>query len=173
MPRVPRSRHKLLNSSYKLRPEDENLHTIAAIGWSNSTCKTLISNVSNTLPGSPADRPRHKLVMRVGEVVTEQELISISRPKCVEFMINYFSIIDIHDDHLRQGSLAMERRWRTATWWHRVFTTLIGFIFTNVYYAYCFEYRNANYNDTTKNTYSKLLGRLAEKIDLQHLSPEW
>ena len=163
-PRARRGRHKVLISSYKLRPEGENSHTMAAVGWGDSTCKTLISNVSNTLPGSPADRPRHKLVMRDGEVVTEQEMISIPRPKCVEFMFNYFSIIDVHD-HLRQGSLAMERRWRTVTWWHRVFTTMIGVIFTNAYYAYCFEYRAANYNDTTNmDTYSKFLERLAKKL---------
>ena len=35
----------------------------------------------------------------------------------------------------------------------------------NAYYAYYFEYRAANYNDTTKmNSYSKFLERLAKKL---------
>ena len=162
---MPRGRHKHLTSSYELIQEGQNPHRMTADGWGDTTWETFISNVSNTLPSSPANCPRCKLVMRNVEVVSEQELINIPRPTSVEFIINYFSIIGGHN-YLRQGSLAMGNR-NTRHW---ILTTLIEVIFTNALCAYCVEYRSVNCSDITYlDTYSKL----AKKIDLQHLYSIW
>ena len=67
---------------------------MTAVGWGDTMCETyIISNVINAQSGSSANCQRHKKVMRDDEVVSEQELISIPRPKCAEFMIYYFSVI--------------------------------------------------------------------------------
>ena len=78
-------------------------------------CETyVISNVINAQPRSSANCQRHKKVMRDGEVVSEQELISISSPKCVDFMINHFSSIG-GQNNSRQGSLPMGNDDTTAS----------------------------------------------------------
>ena len=79
---------------------------MASVGWGDKMCQTFILNVINTLPDLLANSPRHKKIMRDGEGVSEKELIIIPRPKCAEFMINYFSILEGYN-YLRQGTLAM------------------------------------------------------------------
>ena len=161
---MPRGRHKHLTSSYELIQEGQNPHRMTADGWGDTTWETFISNVSNTLPSSPASCPRCKLVMRDVEVVSEQELINISRPTSVEFIINYFSVIGGHN-YLRQGSLAMGN----CNTRHLILTTLIEVIFTNALCAYCVEYRSVNCSDITYlDTYSKLAKKWIFSIYIQN-----
>jgi len=64
----------------------------------------------------------------------------VNRPKIVEDIFKSFSVIDIHD-HLRQGSLAIERQWNTNKWPLRLFQTVLGMIITNAYLLMRYEYR--------------------------------
>ena len=56
----------------------------------------------------------------------------------VEEFYSCFGIIDVHD-HLRQGSLAMERERERHKWWHSVFATIYGICLIDSYLAYKFE----------------------------------
>jgi hypothetical protein len=60
----------------------------------------------------------------------------------------YISIIDIHD-LLRQGSRVFHVRWKTTTWWHRLYFTFRGVIIVNVYYASKYEHKQIH-GDTDK-----------------------
>lgn len=51
----------------------------------------------------------------------------IKRPYLVEMFFKYFSVIDLHD-HLRQGSLGLEKAWKTKTWWPGIFATIFGVV---------------------------------------------
>jgi hypothetical protein len=46
--------------------------------------------------------------------------------------------IDVHD-HLRQGTLALERTWQTQNWVKRVFSTILGMSITDAYLAFNLE----------------------------------
>jgi len=61
--------------------------------------------------------------------------VRIPRPNVVEKYFSNANAIDVHD-HYRQGGLALERSWRTHTWWHRVFATLLGMCETDAYLAF-------------------------------------
>ena len=85
-----------------------------ALGWADRKVKTIISNVGSTNPGSISKRLRHKKELVGGVWETTRYYKEIQRPSMVEEFYSCFGIIDVHD-HLRQGSLAMEREWYTHT----------------------------------------------------------
>jgi len=87
-----------------------------------------------TTRGSDVVRERHTIVSLNGVETSTVIQKEIMRPQMIEDFFEYFSCIDIHD-HLRQGSLKMEESWKTKTWWHRIFATVLGIIFTDCYYA--------------------------------------
>ena len=65
-------------------------------------------------------------------------LQEIQQPSMVEEIYSCFVIMDVHD-HLRQGSLAMEREWCAHKWWHSVFATIYGICLIDSYLAYKIE----------------------------------
>ena len=78
----------------------------------------------------------------------------------VEEFYSCFGIIDVHD-HLRQGSLAMEREWYTHKWWHRVFATIYGICLIDSYLAYKFEMEAIHNSPDDLKTY---IGKLAYQL---------
>lgn len=85
---------------------------------------------------------------------------TIPRPALVEMLFKHFSCIDVHD-HLRQGSLCLEESWRTQLWWHRIFATMLGVIFTDCYFAY--KYKQTQLHREPKS-FTKFLDELAFKL---------
>jgi hypothetical protein len=77
----------------------------------------------------------------------------------VKEMFDAFSTIDIHD-HLRQGSLEMERQWITRSWVLRLFMTMLGMIIVNAYKA-C-EYMTPA--DERPADFNEFLGKLAYQL---------
>jgi hypothetical protein len=109
---------------------------MAAVGWHDKKIKMIVSNVGSTLP-CPTDsiRTRHKIIDVDGRPTDSVHQIHVTRPVMVEMFFRHFSAVDIHD-HFRQGLLQMERQWRTHSWEHRLFGTLLGIVVTNAYMAY-------------------------------------
>ena len=70
-------------------------------------------------------RRRHRREVVNGEPVTVSYEKHVKRPHMSELLFEHFNAIDVHD-HLRQGSLAMEREWCTHSRWHRMFGTILG-----------------------------------------------
>jgi len=71
---------------------------------------------------------RHRRVIDIdGVQSTLCYALEIKRPHMFEAFYEYFGAIDVHD-HLRQGSLAMEKEWLTHKWWHRILATIFGMV---------------------------------------------
>jgi hypothetical protein len=107
--------------------------------WKDSKGKMIISNCSSLHEGEPAKKRRHKRGYKDGRevcLIVEKE---VKRPKMVEDVFKYFSVIDVHD-HYRQGSLSLESTWKTTKWWHRVFATIYGMTITDAFLASRYEY---------------------------------
>jgi len=118
---------------YLTAPYDVNGRecTMLAIGCADMTLKTVITTVGITQAGTDSLRPRSK----IENGVTKRYNVSVPRPLAIQEMFDSFSAIDDHD-HLRQGSLAFHNHWPTKTWWHRLFSTLLGIIITDAFQLY-------------------------------------
>ena len=66
-----------------------------------------------------------------------QENVEESTPRCslVARYFDNFHLVDVHD-HMRQGVLRLEMHWRTYSWIHRIFGTLIGIVVTDTFYLH-------------------------------------
>ena len=137
-------------------------HTIMAVGWKCKMVKCFISSVGNCLNAVPQILNRTRVVLsNDGHYVTENYDKTTTRVQVVYWLFKYFSVIDIHD-HFRQGILKIEEHWRTITWWHRIFATIMGIIYTNAYFYYREDYKKMHGNDLSKMfTYEQFLGKLA------------
>jgi len=139
---------------------------IFALGWSDKKGKQFIFNSGTTLDGNPSVRKRHRSEWNDErhqyEFKTYEKVVN--RPKIVEDIFKSFSVIDIHD-HLRQGSLAIERQWNTNKWPLRLFQTVLGMIITNAYLLMRYEYRIHRHGfDQDQIEFPEFLGKLARQL---------
>lgn len=149
------------NSARQYRGGFKLLETVAegkhiyALAWSDKKGKQIIFTAGNTLPGPPSERPRHRRIFQNGVWKKQKYVKVVPRPNVVAEMFNAFSTIDIHD-HYRQGSLEVERQWRTQDWMLRIFGTILGIIIVNSYHAYLF-----NSPRHIRINFTEFLGRLS------------
>ena len=92
--------------------------------------------------------------------MTESYHRLVPRPLVIKQFFDIFGNIDQHD-HLRQGSLRMEEVWKTLTWWHRIFATMLAVIFTDCWLAY--KYNEARHNREVKK-FEDFLAKLAYQL---------
>ncbi|KAF4134549.1 hypothetical protein GN958_ATG02541 [Phytophthora infestans] len=123
----------------------------------------LISNSGTKLPGTDSIRIRHRLVTRNGKTGTIRYEKKILRPQMVERFFSKFSSIDVHD-HLRQGSLAIEREWITRSSMYRVFATLLVMDVTDSYLAYRYEIAENCLHDETILDFSDFVSQLSHQL---------
>lgn len=85
--------------------------------------------------------------------------------KVVRTLFEYFPKIDIHD-HYRQGSLAFHQKWPTKTWWHRLYSNLLGMLVVDAYFIYLHEWKKFTSGDTTFDslTFPMFIDRLAYEM---------
>lgn len=107
-----------------------------ACGWADKKPKFILLN---TNPEQPSICPCHRREVVNGEPVS---CIQETWPHIIELFFQHFSAIEVYD-HLRQGSLAMEREWYTHSWWHCVFGTILGIRIVHGYMAYRYESEQA------------------------------
>ncbi|EGZ15955.1 hypothetical protein PHYSODRAFT_507869 [Phytophthora sojae] len=81
----------------------------------------------------------------------------------VELFFSKFSTFDVHD-HLRQGSLAIEREWITQSWMHRVFGTILGMVVVDAYLAYRHESTERQFVESTVLNFSDFVSQLAHQL---------
>jgi hypothetical protein len=94
--------------------------------------KMLVATCGVTTAGTPH---RKKRFTRGPDGETVTTFKEVKRPKNVEEYFGAAATIDVHNHH-RQSALALEEAWRTTTWWHRVFATIVGVTETDAYLAY-------------------------------------
>jgi len=109
-------------------------------------------------------RRRHRKIVVDGSYATEVRNIEIKWPQAIKQFFELFGAIDVHD-HNMQGTLEMERTWLTKKWWIRLFTTLLGVIFVNSYFAYRPAYKQLHHDSTDgMETLDEFLGHLAYSL---------
>lgn len=114
---------------------NDEKHKLLAVGWKSKVMKKVISTCGNTLPGKAHVVKRSKVIDKDGKWETKTYTKSTNRPQVIVDLFEHFSAIDVHD-HYRQGILECERNFPTKTWWIRIFTTIMGMIYTDCYFAY-------------------------------------
>jgi hypothetical protein len=138
-------------------------HKVVAVGWYCKLIKTIISTCGNCLEGVAQVVPRSRRIEINGLWETENYFKSTRRVNIVQNMFRHFSTIDIHD-HYRQGTLALEYHWKTRNWWHRLFSTLLGIIFTDAYFMYRKDYLDYNNVEQDILSFEEFLGILAYEM---------
>ncbi len=104
-------------------------------------CKTKVlhfimtEGCGSTDPGQPYIA---KFRNRDGKLVKKH----IARPKVLVEFFGVANIIDVHN-HIRQGTLRLEKRWRTEDCWFRLFTSMVGIILTDCWLGYKFAIKMA------------------------------
>ena len=131
---------------------------IYALGWSDKKGKQVVFTTGTTIAADPSIRRRHKRVLRDGIWEKEAYHKEVKRPMIIKEMFDAFSTIDIHD-HLRQGSLELEREWVTRNWVHRLFMTILGMIIVNAFNAYLYMT-----TDSEPIDFNVFLGKLAYEL---------
>ncbi|GMF26894.1 unnamed protein product [Phytophthora lilii] len=150
--------------SFKVLSSTTDMGTpMYAACWADRKPKTIIANRGTTLPGTDAVRLRHRLIQRDGIVETLRFEKRIQRPQMIEYFFSKFSTVDVHN-HLRQGSLALEREWTTMFWGHRLFSTLLGMITVDAYLAYRYEACDESHTDNTVLDFHGFLSQLAHQL---------
>jgi hypothetical protein len=152
------SNYLIKQSYYSLTNNGAKDQPMYAVGWHDAKCKTIISNCGVTIKGNDSTRERHEIVSVAGLATTQIIKKVVMQPQMIENFFEYFSCIDIHD-HLRQGSLRLEESWKTKTWWHRIFSTILGIIVTDCFYAH-------KYTNTHREvlTYTEFVDTLAYQL---------
>jgi hypothetical protein len=126
--------------------------------------KYFIMTRGTTISGPPHKRLKRRKVLTDGHYSIETEVVPIERPLAVYELYKYFSNVDIHD-HLRQGSLMLETHWRTKIWWHRLFSSILGMIFTDTYLAHQWDLANGWDADTyDKEPLTNYMRRLSYQL---------
>lgn len=138
---------------------------IYGLGWMSKKdiCKTFIASYSNTAPGQPIIVPRFHVEIVDNKVIRTTVQKSTDRPVVLNELFRNFGKIDLHDRY-RQGKLKMEVEWETRIWWHRVFATILGMIFTDCYLAYCYEYDKYNITNESPKSFVTFLNELAHSL---------
>ena len=143
----------------KTPPSDEPTTSIESLPtyaccWNDRKAKSIVSNCGDASKGAPAVRTRHRIVENDdGVSETERYKKEIERPQMIEKFFEFFSTIDVHD-HFRQGSLAMEKTWKTHSWWHRVFCSVFAMCVVDAYMMYRYEFETLLHNETSMLDFS-------------------
>jgi hypothetical protein len=135
-----------LQSAYESRNGEKRV--ILATVWNDKKDKLIISTCGTTSPAQDSVRPRTtvRVDSETGELVTYKYKKTVPRSNIVFKFHEYFGAVDIHN-HLRQGSLAFERNWKTKKFSHRFFMTLLGICITNAFRMYELEYKESHHGN--------------------------
>lgn len=127
--------HNLLRTGQSVYLTAEGHPLLRAVGWYSKKAKFLIATVGTNLPAPEHVRYRY----RINQDGNTERFIK-TEPIC-QTAYEYFNSaqkIDVHN-HLRQGSLAMERAVPTQSWSFRIICTLLGMIIVDAFKMYQLE----------------------------------
>ena len=121
-----------LMSDYKSRDGQDRV--LLATAWNDKKTKLIVSTCGTTSAADPSIRSRSSVYTdnNTGYLITQKTKKTVKRNNIVLKFHEYFGAVDIHN-HLRQGSLAFERNWKTKKFSHRFFMTLLGICITNAF----------------------------------------
>lgn len=130
--------------------------------------RQIISSYSSTLLGDEKRIARsiRKKNKHEGMWFNEKEFETIRRPKVIDEGMQYFEAVD-YNDRFRQGYLNWEQAWPTKRLWKRMFTTVLGEIASNAFFAYRLETHSAGTSDDERDDKLKFFGflnRVAQQL---------
>lgn len=130
--------------------------------------RQLISSYSSSILGDEKKFARSIRKQNENEGIwfNEREVETIRRPKVIDEGMKYFGAVD-YNDRFRQGYLNWEQAWSTKRIWKRMFTTVLGVIATNAYFAYRLESLHTPTTDNEHDDKLKFFGflsRLAQQL---------
>jgi hypothetical protein len=164
---IQRGAWVVLASNYTVGGEEGGKpQKLYAVGWADKKLKSIVTNCGITVKcPTDSERVRNKVVRNAeGELVDSRMILSVQRPWVIELFYRCLATIDQHDQ-LRQSFLAFERLWHTKQWWHRIFMTILGVIFTNTFLTYKFEYKRAQFGSLDgADDFKTVLGKLAKQL---------
>lgn len=139
----PRGAFKVITTS--VSPDPSRTHQSRKVmavlhAIKNKKIRTVIGTYSSPLLGTPHKVVRHRVKRRDedGVWIRSREVVETTRPKIVEEGATFFNAVDMNDRY-RQGYLNMEDSWHTHKCWIRIFTTVLGIVFTDSYLGYKLE----------------------------------
>lgn len=143
-----------------LQAVDADGDRFIAVGWKDKTVKTFISTCGTTIP---ADRPaiKKKSRLELADGVPTHYTVEVPRPMIAQEYFDAANGIDIHN-HYRQGSLALEESFKTQTWWHRSFSTLLGMTATDAFLA--FRYFHPSKYEVSEISFKQFVDGLAKQL---------
>ena len=103
---------------------------VFGVGWKcgkHSTVMTIVSTCGTNLPGSDSTCAQQD---RWGNNTS----VTFPRPDVVELYQTAAPAVDLHN-RIRQGTIALEKRWVTQRWDLRIVTTIFGIVLTDSYLA--------------------------------------
>ena len=110
-------------------------HKYIAVGWKDRKRKTFIATSGITTPAQTQALKRKAQPEDNTDSPCVRYFIEVPCPSIVEHYFNTANAIDVHN-HLCQGGLELERRWRAQRWWHRAFATFIVICETDAYLVF-------------------------------------
>jgi len=126
--------------------------------------KRIISTCSNGRTSQYEHIVERSRVIEVeGTLQAESYSKHTQQREVVEELFRCFSVIDVHD-HYRQGTLALERHWKTHNWWHRLFCTVAGVVYTDCFFAYRHDFLSSGADTNAMMEYEEFLGTLASSM---------
>lgn len=111
---------------------------IYALAWYDRKAKCIVSSCGSTRNCAPYERNRHKKAIQDGVFVTIPYKKYVKQPELINTFFSCFHKIDVND-HMRQGSLALEKSWLTHKWYIRFFTSIYGICVVDAYLAYRYD----------------------------------
>jgi len=131
--------------------------------------KRIISTCSNGRPSQYEHIVERSRVIEVdGALQAESYSKHTPQSEVVEELFRCFSVIDVHV-HSRQGTLALERHWKTYCWWHRLFCTIVGVVYTDSFFAYRQDFLSSGADTNAMMEYEEFLGTLASSMIFNEL----
>jgi len=144
-------------------------HTLLATDWMTKVGKRIISTCSNGRTSQYEHIVERSRVIEVeGTLQAESYSKHTQQSEVVEELFRCFSVIDVHD-HYRQGTLALERHWKTHNWWHRLFCTVAGVVYTDCFFAYRHDFLSSGADTNAMMEYEEFLGTLASSMIFNEL----
>ena len=152
-----------LKSHYKSRDGQDRV--LLATAWNDKKTKLIVSTCGTTSAADPSIRSRSSVHVDKdsGFLITQKTKKTVKRNNIVQKFHEYFGAVDIHN-HLRQGSLAFERNWKTKKFSHRFFMTLLGICITNAFKMYEMEYLEGGLPLKDKYDFTTFLDKLAYEL---------
>jgi hypothetical protein len=169
--RTDKGKIKLLKSKYQLKipgeklPENAPEYDMFAIGWMDKKVITCLFNVGTTAVVEDLKRMRSKRqLLEDGsgyETVKYFKVVPIV--DVMARLFKYFPKVDIHD-HYRQGSLSFHTYWPTKTWWHRLYSNILGIIIVDAYFMYRHDQLRYDRDEARLLTFSSFIDVLAYEL---------